>query len=387
VGGGTWTTYNLTRELSERGNKVDLIIPNVDFIMTIKRSDAEAIQNKNTTHTSRVPSFKIPNYLGPLLSIVPMLLEGTKFRGKIDVIVCQYHPMHFVSLVALILGKLLRIPVVARADDIYREMWDKPSIKIQLTKMTNVINESLIKNMAAFLVVSPTTRGLLINRMGKRCIPEKIGVSPNGYNAIDFKVTSSPSKTRSTLGLRVEDKVVLFVGRFSGNEYGIKYLLEAFRLVLYEEPHAILILLGDEPSKSILNLVKYLGIETHTRIYGPCPHSLVIRFISVSDVCIGPLLATDTMPLKIVEYLAGGKPVITGKGSITPEFKPVTGLIEVAASPVNISKAILNVLKDSKNIQEITTNGPEQVKAFTWEQISADLEYLLYKVIVKEVEK
>jgi glycosyltransferase involved in cell wall biosynthesis len=384
VGGGTWATYNLSKALAEKGHKIRLIVPNVSFSLSVSASVAKSMERNNLSEVHRVSRFPIPRVVGPFLAIIPMFLAGLKNGKEADIIVSQFHPHHLLTPAAVFLGRIFKIPIVVRACDVYRDMGVKNlSLAVRISKIVNLVNEFFIRYVNVFLVPDPHWKKVLLSRMKGSRLNCDIGVSNNGFDSDLFHDLPSKKEARDFLGIGSNAKVVLFIGRFSGAEYGIDILLKAFSIVFQEESNALLILVGDNLPSHLQALINSLGISKKVRVYRPMPKADVIKFIVVADVCVGPLMATQTIPLKILEYMACGKPIVTGRNSISVDLSPELNFLVVDPYPNAVSEALLRVLKDSDYAGSLGSNALKIVDRFSWERIAADLDRVLSDTVKK----
>ena len=184
----TWSTFALTKRLSQK-HEVDLLIPNIEYQTQLAMQDSEKAQIGNLVKIHRTPWFKIPEGLAPIVAPIFMFLEGVKLAKNCNVVVCQFQPHHFVFLAGIALGRVFRKPVVARANDVYREMGEKLSLIQRLNQirrhMYSNINETFIREADAFLVICKENRDLIISRIGSL---ENIGISHNGVDGEEFQV-------------------------------------------------------------------------------------------------------------------------------------------------------------------------------------------------------
>jgi glycosyltransferase involved in cell wall biosynthesis len=377
VGGGTWPSYYLSQVLSNRGHTVELIVPNVNFTLSISPELSKNVESKNLSKVYRVPSFPLPRMLAPVLCFFPIFLQGLKRGKNSDVIVCQFHPHHLVTFTAVLLGRILNRPVVARACDVYRNMGSSSNSSMErFVRVLNVFNESLIKRLSVFLICCSEYKEILLAR--NKSYYDKIQLLVNGFDLTDFHNLPSKDDVRKSLGLTSENKMILFVGRFSGEEYGAKVLLKAFALLLQKAPGAVLFLVGDVLSNDLLKLIDSLGITESVKVYGAMPHKDILQFIVGSDVCIGPLMATQTIPLKVLEYMVLNKPVVSGNGSISKDLNPETNFILCSPMPEEISEAIWKALCDQRLNKSYGNSVPEK---FSWQTVSEEMEQILSSVV------
>jgi glycosyltransferase involved in cell wall biosynthesis len=96
--------------------------------------------------------------------------------------------------------------------------------------------------------------------------------------------------------------------------HGVEQLMEAFAEVHAQHPEAALLLVGAGPGEA--DVVERAGrpdLRGHAFCTGHVPHAEVPSLLGRFDIAVAPYLPVEDFyfhPLKIVEYLAAGKPVI-----------------------------------------------------------------------------
>ncbi len=383
MGAATWSTYYLSRSLLQRGHYINLIVPNVQYALSVKDRTAKILEKKLPVALHRTPILKIPKNLAPFLSPFFLFFKGLRVGRDSDIIFCQFHPHHFVFVTALLIGKIFGIPVVARANDVYRKM-DKGFRYKWLIKIINVFNEYFIKYAEAFLVICSENKDILLSRLGKNASNCHISLSYNGVNQSMFNEYSNQEEAKKILNI-TQEKVILFIGRYSGSEYGIDVLLEALPFILLKHPKTLLILVGDEMISHQKELVNSLGISKNIRVYGSRPHKEIVKFIVAADICIGPLTPTLAIPQKILEYMACGKPVVTGIKSVSRDLNPNVNFLVVSPEPIFVAESIIKILENEEYSKILSSNGKTIAKRFTWEKIGAELERLLLKTLEAKI--
>lgn len=373
----TWSTFALTERLA--GNhEVHLVFPNVSYPISLSAEEsARALSGSRVIH-HRTPRFRIPE--GPAQTIAPLLLffEGLKVGRGCDAVVCQFQPHHFVFLAGIAVAKLLGLPVVARANDVYREMGEKLSplqrLNLIRRRMYNAINERFVKWADAFLVVCSENRDTLTSRVGS--LPS-IYINHNGVDPDEFQ-NLDRGAARKSLGVEEWQRMILFTGRFSGEEYRLDVLLEAYAVVKKDHPETLLYLVGDGLPKVLEEEASRLGVK----VVGHVPRRRIAEFLAASDICIGPLGRTQAIPLKILEYMAAGRPIVTGRGSVSTELA-VDGenCLTPAMEPRALADAITRLLEDDELRKRMVLNASKTVKGFYWDRIASELEEMVLEAV------
>lgn len=101
------------------------------------------------------------------------------------------------------------------------------------------------------------------------------------------------------------------------------------------------------------------------------------RFLKAFDVCIIPYVVDkyteSVLPLKLFEYFASGKPVVS---TAFGEMKNYEHLVELASSPVEFEQAILRALNEPQSRAELRI---EEAKKHTWDERIGTMLNLLEK--------
>jgi glycosyltransferase involved in cell wall biosynthesis len=243
--------------------------------------------------------------------------------------------------------------------------------------MYNTLSEAFIECANAFLVVCEENRKVLESRRGRL---DNVGLSYNGVDLEEIKVPEK-SQSRKRLGIDADAKIILFVGRSSGPEYRIEALIEAFPLIKKSEPEATLILVGNEPPPSLRGN-PYLASGS-IRVKGATSRDEIKLYLSAADVCVGPLGRTRAIPLKILEYMAAGRLIITGVDSVSREVAiDDFNCLCVEPDAEHIAEGVLKVMKYSEYRNRIVENAKETAAKFSWDNIVEELENTLRKAYI-----
>lgn len=117
---------------------------------------------------------------------------------------------------------------------------------------------------------------------------------------------------------------------------------------------------------------------------GEKPYSELPQYLCGFDVCLIPFLVNEltlaTNPVKVYEYLASGRPVVSTK---LPELELIDQFVRLAGSPEEFEQAIRLALKD--NSEEVIKKRKEFAYLNTWEQRYKDLKIFLKKKLFPRV--
>jgi glycosyltransferase involved in cell wall biosynthesis len=137
-----------------------------------------------------------------------------------------------------------------------------------------------------------------------------IHVVPNG---VDLAVFRDPQPPPDALLARLRGRfVVAFLGSLKP-WHGIENLCRAFRKLHARVPAAHLLVIGDGPMRGYLEeTAAELGPDAIT-LTGAVPHQAVPGLLAAADVGVAPYPELDDFyfcPLKVIEYLTAGLPVV-----------------------------------------------------------------------------
>ncbi len=194
---------------------------------------------------------------------------------------------------------------------------------------------------------------------------------PNGVDAAAFEAASAEDErtVRRTYGL--DGPVVLFMGlaAFPPNAEAIAFLVnDVFPAVVRDRPGAKLVVLGGR--------VDYR--EPWLVAPGVVPFETIPAFLKASDVCVAPVFSGSGTRLKILEYLAAGKPVVaTAKGAEGLAVKDGHDIL-LAEGGKETAARILELIRDESAARDLGRRGRELVRTkYDWRVIVPDFENLL----------
>jgi len=206
------------------------------------------------------------------------------------------------------------------------------------------------------------------------------------YNGIDLNMFD-PNKVNETfrkrLGFESNTSVIGIVGRLAPVKDHATFI-KAAALVLRDAPNAKFVIVGNGSMKSELErLAASMGIAASI--------SFIEGQSTVADVFAAFDIAVVTSRYEgccnvILEAMAMNKPVIASRVGGNPELvRPdENGKLFDVGDATQLSKAILELLQNSKQAQQMGKRGRQRIEAdFTLERMVSETEKL-YERLVKE---
>lgn len=140
---------------------------------------------------------------------------------------------------------------------------------------------------------------------------------PNGVDRARFAVLPDTAALCQRWGLEPDEPRIVYVGTLGLASHPVDLLLEAFRRLLPRCPAARLLLVGGgEDYDALQTLAQQLTIARRTIFTGRVPPEDVPGYFALATVAVDPvhddLTARARSPLKLLESLVSGVPVVTG---------------------------------------------------------------------------
>jgi glycosyltransferase involved in cell wall biosynthesis len=208
--------------------------------------------------------------------------------------------------------------------------------------------------------VTEVIRSKLIHHA--KIAPEQVTMVSNGVEWEQF--ATAPEGHPST---RHGQKTLVFSGNLASYQR-IDLLLKAFREVLNERPDVRLQIISDSPFDEYETLVNALEIREHIDLLRSDFEDLP-QLLAAADIALNPRTECDGIPLKLLNYMAAGKAIVSFEGSAMGLKHRETGLVVENENTSGFSRAILHLLENPSLSQKLGANARQRVRSeHTWEQ-------------------
>lgn len=349
--GGSTRVFHIANTLAKRGLDIHVI----DIDLPIRRT-AQAKFEFNC-HTSK-PIFTSPafyiHYFIPQYKIIERLIK--EYNSKEIILQAEYiysiYPMY-------LLKKKYNIPLVLTAHNVESLLYKQMNYRIR-SKYVEFLEKFFLPKCDHIICVSKHDREIFIKKFN--ILPEHITVAPNAVDIEKFKKMNKID-ARAVIGVDSTTPIVLFVGSLTylPNRQAVniirKYLLPK---VKKEIPNVKFLIVGSgtKPKKSA-NIIITGRVKD------------VVPYINAADVCIAPLISGSGTRLKILEYFACEKPVVsTSKGCEGIEVKNGKNII-IADEWNYFAKKIVLLLEDKSTSNYLGRNARKLVeKKYNWEVVA-----------------
>lgn len=247
--------------------------------------------------------------------------------------------------------------------------------------IAKAIEKNIIKNSSSILSINEVLKDQVINLGAQESLTKII---PGG---IDFS-RFDPSKfvfqeIRNTYSISESDKLLFFMGwiyEFSGLK---EIILELAKIKNFNTSIKVMIVGEGDAYLELKEIVKENKLDNIVIMTGQMPYNDIPKLIYSADICLLPAynneIMRDIVPIKMYEYLAMNKPVVSTKlPGIIKEFGIDHGVLYVDKPEDVITKVM------SLNEEEYVTNV-EMTKKFIsnydWNKITRKFEVVLNSLI------
>jgi len=190
----------------------------------------------------------------------------------------------------------------------------------------------------------------------------------------------------------LRDSIVIgYVGTFA-KWHGVEELIYASEKVLKRFSNVRFLMVGPY-FEYVKEFTQKRGLSDAYVFTGPIPYKEVPGYINSADILVAPYNPAKSelrkkygigSPLKVFEYMACGKPVITT--SVQPIIQVVnegkTGVLIPAGDPEALSEAIVSLIEKPMFAERIGKAAREEVeKHYSWGAFAKQLENILRETI------
>jgi glycosyltransferase involved in cell wall biosynthesis len=244
--------------------------------------------------------------------------------------------------------------------NVYYELHDMPRGKISFFRM-------FFKRVRGIVVTNTWKMERLVQDF---CVArERMLVEMNAVDMEEFDIPDTRAQVRDTLGLSVDDKIVLYTGHLYSWK-GVETLAEAAKILLPE----IKIYFVGGTANDVKNFKARFGDVSNIVIIGYRPHTEMPLWQKAADVVVVPNTATekiskyDTSPMKIFEYMVSRTPIVaTDLPSIREILNNTNALIVPPDDPARMARGIEMLLKDHSVAQQLASQAYTDVQDHTWD--------------------
>lgn len=328
-------------------------------------------------HRVRIPFFKPgPITIGPSIEriffdmfMVPKLIKVIK-RHKIDVIHAHNYEANIAGAMAKwVTGRpLIYNAVTAMADELPSYGFIRPD---GLARYIGKALDWIVPRMSnVIMVLSDELKDYLVG-LGNR--EEKVLVIPPGVET-EWLSSGDGMKVRNQLQVDAQHPVVLYTGALEAFQR-IDYLLQAMGQVVNDIPDALLVIAANVNNDAALNeyraMVSELGIETNVRFINSVALAELPDYLDAATVAVVPRPSCPGYPIKLLNYMAASKPVVSFAGSAKALVHGYSGYVAPDHDVSDLASGITLLLSNSETATKLGERGRRSLEGvFDWETLA-----------------
>jgi len=234
--------------------------------------------------------------------------------------------------------------------------------------------EQYFRKLDGLIAVSTVARDSV-----SKYFPGQYRIIPNGIDTDRFIPDLKPIEALAQYSPKI-----LFVGRFEPRK-GLKYLLQAFPMILHEVPAAKLVVVG----QGFLERYYRHYVEEHIKgsvlFVGHVKPEELPRYYASCDVYCSPATGAESFGIVLLEAMATETPIVC---SDIPGYRTLMedgreGIFFNARDPGSLAKKIVALIKDPGARKEMGARGRVKALKYDWNKVTKQvLDY--YREILNE---
>jgi 1,2-diacylglycerol 3-alpha-glucosyltransferase len=180
--------------------------------------------------------------------------------------------------------------------------------------------------------------------------------------------------------------IVLYAGNLDRYQ-DIELLLQSFRRVAAARPDVRLVLASHAESNPYRALVTGMELAQSVRFITLADFAALCGLLHISDVAVSPRTVCFGFPIKLLNYMAAGKPIVASEGSAQGIGHLENGWVVPNGDAEAFAQAILTLLKD-RALADRLGRGAYQTatQVYTWERTVVEIEKA-YETLYENYEK
>ncbi len=374
--GNSSRIYDLSKHLSELGNKITVLCPFPSFPPKMFPRQWKLLSDETSGEIKIIrlwtwqPTSKDPIFFERLLyfTIFPFfaLIYLMLTRKKFDFILTSSPPI-FIHLPGIFFKLIYNTKWIVDV----RDLWINASISLGFLKSGSLL-EKISRKYENYCFSKAEIITVTTKEMGRR-------ISYNETIAKKIRLISNGVEIDKFIPMKCKKKNQFVYSGLIGHAQNLDLVILAMKkIILYHDTSFLIVGEGDTES-DLKNLVKIHNLQKKVIFVGPKQREEIPKIINESIFGIAPLKNMESLeyaaPTKVYEYMSCGIPFLgTGKGEIMNiAFDSKAGII--AENNIDsISSAILFFLNNKSQVEEMGKHGREYiVKSYDRKTIASKL--------------
>ena len=340
-------------------------------------------------HRAKVPFYKNDEIkIGPSkarvlfdMFLVPKLISVIQ-KHKIDVI----HTHNYEAGIAGAMAKAVtRKPMIytginSMVDELPSYEGLKP--KWLFEKVGKFLDYSVPRAGNALMVLSDELRDYLVDDM--RISDNKVLVIPPGVEPEMF-AKGDGEKVRRDLNIATDTPIIMYTGAIEAFQR-VDLLLDAMGKVAAEHPNAVLVLAGNvenqQAKNDLIQQADALGFKERLIFIDNVSLDDLPDYLSAADVAVVPRVSCPGYPIKLLNYMAANKAIVSFAGSAKALCHGYNGYVAKNGDVEDLATGISLLIKDKDIAKTIGERARNTLDGhFDWDSIALGTAKLYEQVV------
>ena len=366
--------FEFCREFARMGHEVILFVPNLGG-----RRELEGVRFVHVPVFSRKSGVTFFSFYVSLFFI----LSRNCLKSRPDILYTRLQSMEWIST---LLTCVFRFKYVVEVNGLAPVEMKINAVSRRWIGFITFMERIIYKLADRVVVPSALIRDYLCRNYGVK--EDSVLVVSNGANP-EYSRPMDKIDCRNQLGLPPDGNYLIFVGSLK-QWHGIDRLVPLMPALVKDNPNLHLLIVGDgEKREDLKRRIDDLQLSRNITLAGRVPFEQVPIYINAGDICLAPyfeegLNETGISPLKIFEYMACGRPIITNPvGGLDALFREhEIGVMIHSMNPDDWEEPIKSLLGDPEKMKTLGDNGYREVQThYSWEAICKKIETILERLV------
>ena len=354
------------RTLCEAGFSVDIICLRENGQKSSESLDGINVYRVMSTHRRGSPIRYMLEY-GISFFLMTLRLTSLFFRRRYSCIQVNTMPdfLVFITLIPRLFGTKILLDMHEPVPELWQTKFDVSQSSL-FVKLQIKIEQWAIKYAHHVITVNETIKQRFIERGAAK---QKMGVV---RNVPDEVLISHPTNQVSKNGF------TLLIHGTLERHWGHEIIIKALPILGEKIKSLKLFIIGDGKYKIQLhNLIEQSGCSDMVTLTGWIPHSQIPGYIAGADVGLVTNLPSPfaelCQPLKLFEYVALKKPVITPKlKAIEETFDSESVMFFEAGNEADLARCVQELYENPAKGEELAANAYTRYEMLKWNKTKHD---------------
>lgn len=235
-----------------------------------------------------------------------------------------------------------------------------------------LVNRIIFSNVEKFIFITKSLLDIFLRKYP--AIKEKSLIEPDAVDLEIFNLHLTKKEARDKLGLPENALILGYMGRFKtmGMDKGINDILRAVKLLARSQTLFIAVGGSDKDVLYYKEMAREFKIEDRVMLLGSHTQAELALYQQACDILLMPFPFTEhyayyMSPLKMFEYMAGGRPIIaTDLPTIREVLNEKNSVLIKPDSQQELAGAILKIAQGGDYGRSLAEQALRDVQEYTW---------------------